>query len=94
MNSPSALYVQAVVDGSVANPGLVQAFWDQQGGATTQGFNFRGSTLGAGAHTIKMQWAGLSGQQFMSARSMTVLLNLRSAVSVATPVEEISLAIP
>jgi hypothetical protein len=84
MNSPSALYVQAVVDGQVAQPGLVQAFWDQAGGATTQGFNFRGSVLGAGTHTIKMQWAGLSGQQFMSARSMTVILNLRSAISVVT----------
>jgi len=94
MNSPSALYVQAVVDGGVASPGLVQAFWDTAGGATTQSFNFRGSTLGAGTHAIKMQWAGLSGQQFMSARSMTVMLNLRSAVSVATTVEESILSLP
>jgi hypothetical protein len=41
-----------------------------------------------------MQWAGLSGQQFMSARSMTVMLNLRSAVSVATAVEESILSLP
>jgi hypothetical protein len=53
-----------------------------------QGFNFQGNVLGAGTHTIKMQWAGLSGQQFMSARSMTVILNLRNSLGAAITTEE------
>lgn len=78
MNSPSALYIQAVIDAFATTPGPVQAFWGVGGGATAQGFNFYG-VIGEGTHTIKMQWRGLSGQQFMSVRSMTILLNLRKA---------------
>ena len=79
MNSPSALYVQAAVDGIAADPGAgVQAFWGVGGGATSQSFNFH-SVIGQGTHTITMQWAGLSGSQFMNMRSMTIILNLRHA---------------
>lgn len=78
MNSPSALYVRSVIGAAEASPGPFQAFWGVNGGATTQSANFSGF-LGEGTHTIKMQWRGLSGQQFMSIRNMTILLNLRKA---------------
>ena len=80
VNSPSALYVRALVDGSVADPNNAgngpQVFWGLGGGATTQGFNFYKFAVAAGAHTVKMQWAGLSGSQFMSYRSMIVVVNI------------------
>ncbi len=80
VNSPSALYVRTVVDGSVADPNNAgngpQVFWGVNGGATTQGFNFYKFGLVAGSHTVKLQWRGLSGSQFMSYRSMIVLVNI------------------
>lgn len=80
MNSPSALYMRAIVDGAAANPNNAgsgpQMFWGVGGGATSQTFNFYQFGLGAGSHTVKMQWDGLSGSQFMSYRSMVVLVNI------------------
>ena len=76
MNSADAEYVSAVVDGFQASPGVVQAFWGIGGGATSQAANFD-AFLGEGDHTIQMQWGGLGGQQFMSLRSMIVVVNLR-----------------
>ena len=80
VNSPSALYVRTVVDSSIADPNNAgngpQVFWATSGGATTQGFNFYKFGLAAGSHTVKMQWEGLSGSQFMSYRSMIVLVNI------------------
>ena len=70
VNSPSALSVRALVDGSAADPNNAgfgpQIFWGVGGGATTQGFNFYKFGVGSGSHTVKMQWDGLSGSQFMS----------------------------
>ena len=76
MNSPDAEYVSAVIDGGALSPGAVQAFWKNNGGATSQAATFTG-IVPAGNHFIQMQWGGLGGQQFMSLRTMTVLLNLR-----------------
>ena len=81
MNSPSALYVRALVDTAVANPNNLgngpQMFWGVGGGATAQAFNFYTFGVGPGSHIVKMQWEGLSGQQFMSYRSMIVMVNIR-----------------
>lgn len=80
MNSPSALYARAVVDGTAADPNNAgngpQMFWGVGGGATAQAFNFYKFGVGSGGHTVKIQWAGLSGQQFMSYRSLVVFVNL------------------
>jgi hypothetical protein len=78
MNSGDAEYVSAVVDGFQASPGVVQAGWNFGGGATSQAANFA-TVLGEGSHTIEMQWGGLGHQQFMSMRSMTVIVNVRRA---------------
>jgi len=80
MNSADAEFVSAVVDGFQAPPGVVQAFWAfEGGGATSQAANYS-LTIGSGDHTIEMQWGGLGGQQFMSNRSMTVIVNLRRLI--------------
>jgi hypothetical protein len=78
MNSGDAEYVSAVVDGFPAFPGVVQAGWNFGGGATSQAANFT-AFLGEGDHTIQMQWGGLGHQQFMSLRSMTVIVNVHRA---------------
>jgi hypothetical protein len=78
MNSGDAEYVTAVVDGFQTSPGIVQAGWNFGGGATSQGANFA-TVIGEGNHTIEMQWGGLGHQQFMSMRSMTVIVNVRRA---------------
>src|SRR5215472_6250548 len=79
MNSADAGFVSAVVDGSPAPPGVVQAFWGVHGGATSQSASFS-AFLTEGDHFIQMQWGGLGGQQFMSLRSMIVIVNLRRTV--------------
>lgn len=76
MNSADAAFVSAVVDGVAASPGPVQAFWGLNGGAASQAANFA-AQLGEGTHSIQMQWGGLGGQQFVSLRSMIVIVNLR-----------------
>ena len=80
VNSPSATYVRAMVDSTIADPNNagagVQIFWGVGGGATAQGFNFYDFGVGPGTHTVKMQWEGLSGSQFMSNRSMVVFVNI------------------
>lgn len=76
INSADATFVSAVVDGAPASPGVVQAFWGVGGGATSQAANFT-TVLGEGTHSIQMQWGGLGGQQFVSLRSMVVIVNLR-----------------
>jgi hypothetical protein len=75
MNSADAQYVSAVVDGTPTPPGIVQAFWGVHGGATSQSANFT-AFLTEGNHTLEMQWGGLGGQQFMSARSLTLILSV------------------
>ncbi|HZR84296.1 MAG TPA: hypothetical protein VFD92_24575 [Candidatus Binatia bacterium] len=79
MNSADAQYVAALVDGFPTSPGIVQAFWGVHGGATSQAANFA-AFLTAGDHTIQMEWGGLGGQQFMSARQLTVILSVRRTI--------------
>jgi hypothetical protein len=76
MNSADATFVSAVVDGVPAAPGVVQAFFGVGAGAASQAAHFT-TFLFEGDHTIEMRWGGLGGQQFMSRRSMTVIVNLR-----------------
>jgi hypothetical protein len=82
MNSADAVFVSAAVDGSPAAPGVVQAFFATGGGAASHSAIFN-AFVGEGSHTIQMQWGGLGGQQFMSRRSMTVVVNLRRRPPVA-----------
>lgn len=81
MNSPNQINVRALVDGSLTNPNSFgngpQLFYGVGGGATAQGFNFYKFGIGPGSHTVKIQWEGFSGQQFMSYRSMVYFVNIR-----------------
>lgn len=79
VNSPDAQSVRARIDRSVASPGPVQVFYTPGNvGASSHGFNFYKFAIGPGTHTVKMQWSGLGGQQFMSYRSMILFVNLRN----------------
>jgi len=77
VNTCSAMYVRAVVDGSAASPSYTQFQWNFSGGADSHAFTFY-KTVKAGSHTVAMQWEGLTScsQQFMASRSMIVTANI------------------
>lgn len=78
VNTCSAMYVRATVDGVAAGPSYTQFQWDFSGGADSHSFTFFRKGLGSGSHTVAMQWEGLTNcaQQFMAARSMIVTANI------------------
>jgi hypothetical protein len=77
VNTCSAMYVRAVVDGSAASPSYSSDLWDFSGGADSHAFTFY-KTVKEGSHTVAMQWEGLDScaQQFMASRSMIVTANI------------------
>lgn len=77
VNTCSAMYIRAVVDGSAAAPAYTQFQWDFSGGADSHAFTFY-KAVKSGVHTVKIQWEGLTNcaQQFMAARSMIVTANI------------------
>lgn len=80
VNSCDVMYVRAVVDGGAAGPSYTQLQYrvGQNLGADSHSFTFYKKGGGSGAHTVAMQWRGLStcDHQFMAARSMIVTANI------------------
>jgi hypothetical protein len=80
VNSCDVMYVRAVVDGAAAGPSETQLQYriGQNLGADSHSFTFYKKGVGAGSHTVAMQWHGLTtcDHQFMAARSMIVTANI------------------
>jgi hypothetical protein len=80
LNGCSAIYVQAVLDGStIAAPGPAQVFWPFAGsGAASHSFTFYAKNIGPGKHTARIQWSELTNcnQAFISVRSLVVTANI------------------
>lgn len=78
VNTCSAMYVRATIDGAPAAPEYTQFQWDFSGGADSHSFTFYAKSIGSGSHKVAMQWEGLTNcpQQFMAARSMIVTANI------------------
>jgi hypothetical protein len=80
VNSCDVMYIRAVVDGVAAGPSETQLQYriGQNLGADSHSFTFYKKGVGSGAHTVAIQWHGLTtcDHQFMAARSMVVTANI------------------
>jgi hypothetical protein len=79
VNSCLAMLVRATVDGSAALPSSTQFFWQAGNtGADSRAFTFFQHNVGAGSHTVRIQWAGVTScaNEFVAARSMIVTANI------------------
>jgi hypothetical protein len=79
VNSCFAMQVRATVDGSAALPSSTQFFWQAANtGADSRAFTFFQQNVGAGSHTVRIQWAGVTScsSEFVAARSMVVTANI------------------